>query len=56
MNFCPFCSLDKSLIILFNDHAAAFHDGFPVTPGHALIIHSPPQRPNPGIPGTEFFP
>jgi len=35
---CPFCNLDKSRIILANDHAIAFHDGFPVTPGHTLIV------------------
>jgi diadenosine tetraphosphate (Ap4A) HIT family hydrolase len=35
---CPFCKPDKTKIILTNDHAMAFHDGFPVTPGHSLII------------------
>lgn len=35
---CPFCNLDKSRVILANDHAIAFHDGFPVTPGHTLIV------------------
>ncbi len=35
---CPFCNLDKSRIVLANDHAIAIHDGFPVTPGHTLIV------------------
>ena len=35
---CQFCNLDKSRVILSNDHATAFHDGFPVTPGHSLIV------------------
>jgi diadenosine tetraphosphate (Ap4A) HIT family hydrolase len=35
---CPFCNLDKARVIIANDHAVAFHDGFPVTPGHSLIV------------------
>jgi diadenosine tetraphosphate (Ap4A) HIT family hydrolase len=35
---CPFCSLDSSRIIAANDHAFAIYDGFPVSPGHCLII------------------
>jgi diadenosine tetraphosphate (Ap4A) HIT family hydrolase len=35
---CPFCNLDKSRVIIANDDAIAFHDGFPVTPGHSLIV------------------
>ena len=35
---CPFCNLDNSRIILENTHAIAFHDGFPVTSGHSLIV------------------
>lgn len=35
---CPFCNLDIPRIILANEHAIAFYDGFPVTPGHSLII------------------
>jgi diadenosine tetraphosphate (Ap4A) HIT family hydrolase len=35
---CPFCIPDKSRIILANDHAMAFHDSHPVTPGHTLIV------------------
>jgi diadenosine tetraphosphate (Ap4A) HIT family hydrolase len=38
MNTCPFCNPDKSKVILTNDHAMAFHDGYPVTPGHSLIV------------------
>jgi len=35
---CPFCNPDNSKIVLANSHAAAFYDGFPVSPGHSLII------------------
>ena len=35
---CPFCNPDNSRIVLANSHAAAFYDGFPISPGHALII------------------
>jgi diadenosine tetraphosphate (Ap4A) HIT family hydrolase len=35
---CQFCNLDKTRVIMANDHAVAFHDGFPVTPGHSLIV------------------
>lgn len=35
---CPFCRLDNSQLILANDHAVAVYDGYPVTPGHSLIV------------------
>ncbi len=35
---CPFCTLDDARIILTNDHAIAIYDGFPISPGHRLII------------------
>ena len=35
---CPFCTLDTTRIIAANGHAIAIYDGFPVTPGHMLII------------------
>lgn len=35
---CSFCTLDETRILLTNDHAVATPDGFPVTPGHSLII------------------
>jgi diadenosine tetraphosphate (Ap4A) HIT family hydrolase len=35
---CPFCHLDPSSVICSNRHAVAVWDGFPVTPGHSLII------------------
>ena len=35
---CPFCNPDNSKIVLANSHAAAFYDGFPVSPGHSLIV------------------
>ena len=35
---CPFCNVDQSKVLLANEHAMAFPDGFPVTPGHSLIV------------------
>lgn len=35
---CPFCTLDDSRIVIANDHALAIWDGFPVTPGHCLVV------------------
>jgi diadenosine tetraphosphate (Ap4A) HIT family hydrolase len=35
---CPFCTLPASRIWLENDHAVAFRDGFPVSPGHTLVV------------------
>jgi len=35
---CPFCSPDSTRIILSNTYAIAIYDGFPVSPGHCLII------------------
>ncbi len=35
---CPFCSLDESRIVLANTFAIAIFDGFPISPGHTLII------------------
>ena len=35
---CPFCTFGASGFVLANDHAFAVYDGFPVTPGHSLII------------------
>ena len=38
MKNCPFCSIDERRIILENKTVMAIRDGFPVSPGHALII------------------
>jgi diadenosine tetraphosphate (Ap4A) HIT family hydrolase len=38
MPSCPFCTPDTSKVIQDNHHALAIYDGFPVCPGHALII------------------
>lgn len=35
---CPFCSLVGREFVAENDLAVAFRDGFPVNPGHTLII------------------
>lgn len=35
---CPFCTLQPERIVEENDHAIWIYDGFPVSPGHSLII------------------
>lgn len=35
---CLFCSLDSSRVIAENKHSVAIYDGYPVSPGHCLII------------------
>ena len=44
---CPFCSVDASRIAFSNDLVIAIWDGFPVSPGHLLII---PRRHVPNWP------
>ena len=35
---CPFCSLPPTRILGSNAHALWIRDGFPISPGHSLII------------------
>ena len=35
---CPFCTLPPERIIDSNDLALVIRDGYPVTPGHTLVI------------------
>jgi diadenosine tetraphosphate (Ap4A) HIT family hydrolase len=35
---CPFCTLPPERIIDENEHAVWIYDGFPLSPGHSLII------------------
>jgi len=36
---CPFCNVEEGReIILSSTHCIAFHDGFPVSEGHTLIV------------------
>jgi diadenosine tetraphosphate (Ap4A) HIT family hydrolase len=35
---CPFCQLDDNRIWISNQYGMAFRDGFPISPGHTLII------------------
>ena len=44
---CPFCSIDPSRIAFSNDLVTVIWDGFPVSPGHLLII---PRRHAPAWP------
>jgi diadenosine tetraphosphate (Ap4A) HIT family hydrolase len=35
---CPFCTLPRDRLVLESALALAIHDGFPVSPGHTLIV------------------
>lgn len=35
---CPFCTLPAARIVAQNDYALWIYDGFPISPGHSLII------------------
>lgn len=35
---CPFCTLPPARIVGQNEHAVWIRDGFPVSPGHSLVI------------------
>lgn len=35
---CPFCTLPPERIVQENEYALWIYDGFPVSPGHSLII------------------
>lgn len=35
---CPFCTLPAGRVVEENEHVLLIMDGFPVSPGHSLII------------------
>lgn len=35
---CPFCNLPAGRVVMANELAVAIRDGFPVSPGHTLIL------------------
>lgn len=35
---CPFCNLDSNRILTETEHTQTFRDGFPISPGHTLVI------------------
>ena len=35
---CFFCNLDPSRIFIHNKHCIVIRDGFPISPGHTLVI------------------
>jgi diadenosine tetraphosphate (Ap4A) HIT family hydrolase len=35
---CPFCTLPESRVIDSSQHGLVIRDGFPISPGHTLII------------------
>ncbi|WP_082519554.1 HIT family protein [Variovorax sp. Root411] len=35
---CPFCTLPSTRVLGQNEHAVWIRDGFPVSPGHSLVI------------------
>jgi diadenosine tetraphosphate (Ap4A) HIT family hydrolase len=38
MTSCPFCQLPPERLVLANDLAIVIRDGYPVSPGHTLVI------------------
>lgn len=52
---CPFCSLDPERLISESDSFNVIRDGFPISPGHTLII--PKRHTNSlfGLTQPEFF-
>ena len=38
MQECPFCRVDKLKILFENEQCFVVRDGFPVTPGHTLVV------------------
>jgi diadenosine tetraphosphate (Ap4A) HIT family hydrolase len=38
MNVCPFCTLPPERILLTSAHGVIIRDGFPISPGHTLVI------------------
>jgi diadenosine tetraphosphate (Ap4A) HIT family hydrolase len=38
MNACPFCSLPTERVLDSNSEGLVIRDGFPISPGHTLII------------------
>ncbi len=36
--YCPFCALKADRVVFENEFALAISDGFPVSPGHMLIL------------------
>ena len=35
---CPFCQIEKNRMVIENEHAFVIYDGYPISPGHSLII------------------
>lgn len=35
---CPFCTLPKERVILSNSFGLVIRDGYPISPGHTLVI------------------
>jgi diadenosine tetraphosphate (Ap4A) HIT family hydrolase len=38
MSTCPFCSLPVERIIHTSQHGVIIRDGYPISPGHTLVI------------------
>jgi len=36
--FCPFCMLSADRVVGQNEHAVWIRDGYPISPGHSLVI------------------
>ena len=38
MSVCPFCTLPPERILLTSAHGIVIRDGYPISPGHTLVI------------------
>lgn len=38
MSACPFCQIPPERVVLANDLAFVIRDGYPISPGHTLVI------------------
>lgn len=38
MSDCPFCNIPADRVICENKNAIAIYDGYPVSPGHTLVV------------------
>lgn len=38
MTTCPFCQIPPERMVLANDLAVVIRDGYPISPGHTLVI------------------
>jgi len=35
---CPFCAMPRERVLFENEHAIVIRDGYPISPGHTLVV------------------